>query len=1005
MRGAILVALSITFGLAQAQHVFIEPNGPHRWRTRPYAFVNATIIKRAGDTLLNAIMLIRNGYIQEIGTDIEIPDGYVIIDLNGKWVYPAFIDIVSSYGVESPKRPAKQRPQLYPIENQVLETNEAIRSHQNPLFLWKPDDKKADQLRKAGFGLVAIHVPDGIARGYGAVVLTGKGQAPYLTVASKTFAVFSFDKGTSRQDYPTSKMGTLALLRQSLYDAQWYQQVKHIKGLEIPEIVSLKELSKQFELPWLFILNNRFEIRMTITLMNEFNKNNVFLFVGNDAYQWIHYLAKHKDKLRLVVPLNFPKPYEEAKDLYDARLLTWRILKHWELSPYAPYFYYKENIPFVFTVHGLKSPSEFLPALREVIKRGLPAEEVLRALTERPAQWLGLDNLLGTLEKGKIASFIIASGDLFSDKRAVILQTWVAGEKYGYDKPIEIRGFYSLRIDTIKTTLEVRGAYSKPTVKLHWTDKSSHSVKFRQEGMKVSLLWTSGDTLSLELSGVIESDTLWSGTGLLNNKRVEWIAIKDSILRSKTDTVKLPTYEPADIPIPFSPWGYKPSELPKPKKYLIKDGIVWTSNPKGEVLREYDILIDKGKIVRIEEEISDPEAIIINAKGKHVTAGIIDEHSHIAIYGGVNESGWAISSEVRIADVINPDDPNIFRLLAGGVTTSHLLHGSANPIGGQTVVIKHRWGAYADDLIFREAPPFIKFALGENVKQSNWGDRFRIRYPQTRMGVEAIIDDAFRQAMAIENYRQRWDKASSKQRSKMIPPRRLLRYEPLIEILNKQRFITCHSYVQSEITMLMRLAEKYGFTVNTFTHGLEAYKVADKIKEHGTGVSTFSDWWAYKYEVIEAIPHNAFICSKMGITTAINSDDAEMGRRLNQEASKSILYGRLDSINALNLITINPAKLLHVDHKTGSIEVGKDADIVIWSAHPLSSYAVAEKTFVEGVLQYDFDQLKQKKQEIEQEKQRILKQMRKQIDKGAKTQKLGQDNEKRYYNTEYSCMD
>ncbi len=988
-----------------SQHTFIEPNGPHRWRTRPYAFINANIVKKAGDTVRNGIMLIKNGYIQAIGTDIDIPEGYITIDLNGKWIYPAFIDPVSSYGVKYEKRQSKPKPQLYPIDNQVLEINEAIRSHLDVLDYWKPNDKEAEQLRRAGFGAVAIHVPDGIARGYGSIVLTGTGKAPYLVLKAKAFTSFSFDKGSSRQDYPTSKMGALALLRQSLYDAKWYQEVKNVKSLEIPEILSLKELSNQLDLPWLFEVANRLEIRMVLTLMSEFNKTDVFIAVNDDAYQWIHYLAKHKDKLKLIVPLKFPKPYEEAKDFYDSHLLTWRILKHWELSPYAPYLYYRAGIPFVFTAKGLKDPNELLSALRKVVKRGLPAEEVLKSLTERPAQWLGISDQLGTLEQGKIASFIITSGDLFSDSRSVILQTWVAGEKYGMSEPVEIRGFYSLRLDTVKTILEVRGSYLKPTVKLHWTDGSSHTVRFRREGMKISLLWTRGDSIFLQLSGIITSDTLWQGTGILNSKRISWTAHKDSLLPPKKDTVRIPKYEPEDIPIPFSPWGYKLSELPQPKKYLIKDGIIWTSNGKGDVLKGYDILIANGRIVRIAKEIDEPDAIVIDASGKHITPGIIDEHSHIAIYGGVNESGWAISSEVRIADVINPDDPNLFRLLAGGVTTSHLLHGSANPIGGQTVVIKHRWGSYADDLIFDVAPPFIKFALGENVKQSNWGDRYRIRYPQTRMGVEAIIDDAFKQAIVLQEYKKKWNRAKPKERDNMIPPRRILRYEPLQEILNKKRFITCHSYVQSEITMLIRLAEKYGFTVNTFTHGLEAYKVADKIKEHGAGVSTFSDWWAYKYEVIEAIPYNATLCSKAGLITAINSDDAEMGRRLNQEASKSILYGSLDSVSALKLITINPARLLHIDHRTGSIEEGKDADIVIWSSYPLSPYAVAEKTFVDGVLRYDIEQLKAKKQEIEQEKQRILKEMRRQIEKGAKTQKLGQKDEKSFYSINYSCMD
>ncbi len=286
---------------------------------------------------------------------------------------------------------------------------------------------------------------------------------------------------------------------------------------------------------------------------------------------------------------------------------------------------------------------------------------------------------------------------------------------------------------------------------------------------------------------------------------------------------------------------------------------------------------------------------------------------------------------------MDAEDVDIYRNLAGGVTSIQILHGSANPIGGRSAIIKLKWGEKADNLVYQNSPKFIKFALGENVKQANWGDNARTRFPQTRMGVEQVFTDYFQRAQEYDAL-----KKSGK------PYRKDLELETIAEILNKERFISCHSYVQSEINMLMKVAEKFNFRINTFTHILEGYKVADKMVEHGVGGSTFSDWWAYKYEVNDAIPFNAPIMHNAGVLVAINSDDAEMSRRLNQEAAKSVKYGDISEEDAWKFVTLNPAKLLHIDDRVGSIKVGKDADVVLWSDNPLSIYAKAEKTIIEG---------------------------------------------------------
>jgi len=362
---------------------------------------------------------------------------------------------------------------------------------------------------------------------------------------------------------------------------------------------------------------------------------------------------------------------------------------------------------------------------------------------------------------------------------------------------------------------------------------------------------------------------------------------------------------------------------------------------------------------------------VIDAQGKHISPGIIDEHSHIALTG-VNEGSQASSAEVQQSSVVYPEDINIYRQLSGGVTCSQLLHGSANPIGGQSALIKLKWGTTADEMLVKDAPKFIKFALGENVKQSNWGVGSG-RFPQTRMGVEQVYYDHFIRA---REYGDGWKKYNSSGKKNVgLRPRRDLELECLNEILTGERFITCHSYVQSEINMLMHVADSMKFRLNTFTHILEGYKVADKMKAHGSGASTFSDWWAYKFEVKDAIPYNAAIMYKQGLTVAINSDDPEMGRRLNQEAAKTMKYGGVPEEDALKMVTINPAKLLHIDKRTGSLAAGKDADLVIWSDNPLSIYARVEKTFVDGTCYYDAERDEQMRLWNEQERARIIQKM------------------------------
>ena len=460
----------------------------------------------------------------------------------------------------------------------------------------------------------------------------------------------------------------------------------------------------------------------------------------------------------------------------------------------------------------------------------------------------------------------------------------------------------------------------------------------------------------------------WSGIQL-SGLRVDQKEIEKNKIIVDTNSI-------GKIWFPNMAYGF--DTLPTKKTYVLRNAMIWTNEEEG-IIENGSILFKDGKIEFVGTgNYSIPaNAIEIDCKGMHITSGIIDEHSHIAISKGVNESGQAVSAEVSIADVVRNDDINIYRQLSGGVTVSQLLHGSANPIGGKSAIIKLKWGYSPKEMLVKDMPKFIKFALGENVKQSNWGDHQTVRFPQTRMGVEQVFYDAFIRA---EEYKNKWKNyhamSSKKLERKNIPkPAIDLELETVWEVKNGERFVSCHSYVQSEINMLMKVADSMGFTINTFTHILEGYKLADKMAAHGAGGSTFSDWWAYKYEVKDAIPFNANLMQEQGVVVAINSDDAEMGRRLNQEAAKSIKYGGMAEEDAWKMVTLNPAKLLHLDDRMGSLKKGKDADIVIWTDNPLSIKAQVSKTFIDGELLYDAQNSVDHFYLIQTEKARIITKM------------------------------
>ncbi len=1015
-----LVFIALFAGQSLFGQTGFPTNGAPDKRHTVYAFVNAKLHIDYQTTIENATLIIKDGLIVDAGEKIDAPKGAVVFDLKGKSIYPSLIDIYTNYGIADVKRsPSNRRgPQMESNTKGAYGWNQAIKPETDASKLFANDSKKAEELRKLGFGSVLTFQNDGLARGSAVFVALGDKSENETILKDNAAAMYSFDKGSSTQNYPSSLMGSIALLRQTYYDAQWYaKQNASNKELNI----SLTAWSQLQSLPQIFEVSDKLSALRADKMGDEFKMQYIIKGSG-DEYQRMDDIKA--TNARFILPVNFPSPYD-VEDPYDAAMVSLSEMKNWEMAPMNPSAFEKKYIPFAFTTSDLKDKKVFWKNIRSAIEYGLSEKQALKALTQTPAEMLSMQTKIGALRKGMIANFIITSGNIF-DENTTLYENWVQGDQFVLRdmQSLDVRGNYQLTLESDNTgvpeelhasyknksnTLKISGEIEKLKAEVVGDDSSKTATKFSLDGKLITLTFIQkGDSGSTRLSGSVIKDnplTLQGKGQLPFGSWIKWTATYQSPITEKADSASLakkkknskiyPTLD--DVTYPFSAYGQKLKDSTMLEKWwnrwdavIIKNATVWTNEAEG-VLKNKDVMITEGKIVRIGDNLSTPKTVkakIIDGTGKHLTPGIIDEHSHIAISGGANEGAQASSAEVRIGDVIDCEDINIYRNLAGGVVAAQLLHGSANPIGGQSGVVKLRWGKSPEEMKIKGADGFIKFALGENVKQSNWGDNNTVRFPQTRMGVEQVYYDHFIRAKEY--------KASQS----MPSFRRDIELDALAEILDKKRFITCHSYVQSEINMLMHVGDSMGFRVNTFTHILEGYKVADKMKSHGAGASSFSDWWAYKMEVKEAIPYNGAILHKMGVLTAFNSDDAEMSRRLNQEAAKAIKYGGLSEEEALKFVTLNPAKLMHLDNTMGSIKVGKSADLVLWTDNPLSIYAKADKTIIDGQIYFDLETDLKLRVEIEKERSRIINLMILAKKGGANTQKP-EKKEKH----EYACHD
>lgn len=966
--------LSIQNGFSQKT---FPQNGVYDERDGIFAFTNATLFKSWNEKLEGATLLIRNGRIEAIGKDVAIPKDAVVIDLKNKYIYPSFVEPFGNYGMPDAMATVgrggggRSMTQLLSSKQGAYAWNEALKSEFQAHEAFSFNEKDAEILRGIGFGAVMSHRMDGMSRGSGVVVTTAANREHNTILKPMAAHVLSFSKGSSTQNYPSSLMGGIALLRQTYLDGQWYAA----SGAKEEKNFSLEAWNNLQSVPQIFEVSDKLEALRAAKIASEFGKKYIIKGRG-DEYQRID--AMKGLNTSFILPLNFPEAYE-VEDPYDALNISLSDLKHWEFAASNPSYLSKSGIEFAFTAQGLKDKKDFLKQIRVAIENGLSENEALKAITETPAKMLGISDL-GNLNKGSIANFIITSAPIFS-KEAKIYQHWVQGKNHVVTdmNKLSLEGTYNFQFGNNVYKMMQVTASGETTLFKTDSVKTKADVNIVRNNVTISFT-PQGEKEVVRLSGVYDGGSIKGRGQLGDGTWIDWSAEPMAFTgktESKSSDSKANTIPSAkgDITYPFGAFGRK--ELPKVEKVLFKNATVWTNETDG-VLKNTDVLIENGKITQIGKNLPAANAKTVDATGKHLTAGILDEHSHIAVAKGVNEGTQASSAEVRIADVLNSEDVNIYRQLAGGVTSSHLLHGSANPIGGQTQLIKLRWGVEPEKLKFENWDQFIKFALGENVKQSNWDvpDNQRVRFPQTRMGVEQVFDDHFQRAKEYAALRK-----SGK------PFRKDLDLECLADILEKKCFITCHSYVQSEINMLMKVAEKFNFNVNTFTHILEGYKLADKMAKHGAAAAGFADWWSYKMEVYEAIPQNASMMNSQGVLTAINSDDAEMARRLNQEAAKSMMYaGMKDEAEVWKFVTLNPAKMLHVDNRIGSIKAGKDADVVLWSDNPLSIYAKAEQTYVDGIKFFDREEDKKMQAEIRTERARLVNKMLKAKKGGAPTQ-------------------
>jgi imidazolonepropionase-like amidohydrolase len=953
--------------------------------TTVHAITGARVVVEPGADPISATIVIRDGIVEAVGPDIDIPSDARVHDREGRVIYAGFIEPYLSISIEekapvgpTPAGASRDSRDATPATTTAgpgpVHENRRVRSHVRAIEFLPIPRAVGEELRRAGYTAALSASSSGIFRGGAALVALVENDVASHVYLPEAAQVYAFEHGSwGDTSYPASLMGAIALTRQCFLDAEWLRRAEAAWAADPARVIRPEEnLSLRALLPVLDRERPLFmeceDLRMiarAAAIADEFELKVVVVSGGSDEYRNPEWLAKTLNDVGavLVVAVNFPPPpyWEHPDQASDVELDD---LIQWERAPTGLGALASAGVRFSVTSQGLPTRGSIFERLQTSIELGLDRDVALAALTTEPARLFGLSDRLGTIATGKRANLTVCSDELFRDDGRPV-EVWIDGVRYGDDpgraNEADVLGRWriafpeapgagrlSIKISRgegeLKATIEIppdagEQAGTEPGAE----EIVLRDVRLTRDGALEFVIpsGAAGFPLDGHFTGRVRGDQA------VGDLRVGEDVFAARALRLPEERKEKRLYEIGpSLSADAAPWP--PIVTGREARTVhVRNATIWTC-AAGGTMENADLIASDGLVVAVGPGLDAPAgALVVDGTGKHVTPGIIDCHSHAAISGDVNEGTHSCTAEVRVSDVIDPQSAATYRQLAGGVTVQNLLHGSANVIGGQNAVVKMRWGEPADALLFDGAPAGIKFALGENVKQSNWGDRFTTRYPQTRMGVEQFLRDRFLAALDHRTSHERWER---ERRGEV--PRRDLELEALLEVIDGSRLIHCHAYRQDEILLLLRVMEEFGVRVATFQHALEAYKVADEIAAHGAGASIFSDWWAFKFEVYDAIPYNGVILRDRGVLTSLNSDSPELSRRLNLEAAKMIKYGGVADEEALKFVTLHPALQLGIDRWVGTLEPGKHADFVIWSDHPLSDRAMCLETWVDGVQRF-----------------------------------------------------
>ncbi len=933
-----------------------------------HALVNARVVTAPGQVLNNATVVVRDGLIQAVGSNVQAPAGARVWDLEGHTIYPGFIDAHADLGMDDVPEGGDVGPTHW---------NPQVRAWFSTTQNLQDDEDRRAALRSQGFGTALVVPKQGIFRGTASVVNLGDAGVRDRVLRPDLVQSVGFQRSFQLGgSYPNSTMGTIALLKQTFMDAEWYirawqayeQSGRSFLPPETSQALAALEDASQGNQPVLFETGSEEEYLRAQKLAGEFDLDPWYRGNGQE-YRILDVLQGRTDPL--IVPLDFP----DAPDVDDpeaALNASLAALRHWYLAPTNPAQLAGAGIDFAITTDGLSSLNEFLPNLRIAVSRGLSSEDALAALTTAPANWLGISGTHGSIEEGKVANLVVTEGDLFTEE-ATVRDVWVQGTVYGITRPAQIdpRGTWRIASDDewgFEAVLTLEGPLNRLRGNIDVTgplgpsiDLASASVVAETGRLEARF---PGEELGYQgmalLAGSVRGDDFYGWTSLPNGADPSFQGTRTEAYEGEArGTVAM------DVPEIDLPWirpmmEYGRSSIPEqPAAVVVRNATVWTQGPQGR-MENADLLVRAGRIAAVGTDLDAPRgAIEIDASGKHVTPGLIDPHIHSGV-SSVNESGFAIVPEVRMGDVVTHNNIWMYRQLAGGLTTAMIKHGSANPIGGENVFVKMRWGALPEDLKLETEARTVKFALGENPK------RRQGRYPDTRMGTQEIIRDHF---LAARDYERAWQEYEAN--GEGIPPRRDLRMEAILDILNQELLISSHGYRADEFLALVRLAEEFGFRVQTLQHGVEAYKIAPELAASGVAAVVWSDWGAFKMEAYDATNYNARLLMEAGVVTSLHSDNAEIASRMNWEAGKLLRTGVTEE-QALSTVTNQSAQAVAIDDRVGSLVEGKDADFVIWSGNPLSQFTRAEQTWVDGRRYFSLEEDAAMRDQIDRERTQLI---------------------------------